>query len=158
MELIALPRTIVDRVKREATRLGITLEEYLPDLVTQNLDPHSRAKEYIETSKELVEEARTELEKGNVRQAAEKLRGATALAVKAYAEWRDCRRLASHGELWEYSLVLAKELGEWVKDSWAHANAMHICFYEGWCAREHVESALRAVEKIVKAVSEKIER
>lgn len=39
----------------------------------------------METALDLLEEAREELGKGNVRQAAEKLWGAAALAVKAHA-------------------------------------------------------------------------
>ncbi len=50
--------------------------------------------------------------KGDVQQAAEKLWGAAALAVKAYASWREGKRLASHRELWEYSKKLINELEE----------------------------------------------
>lgn len=35
------------------------------------------------------------------------------MAVKAYAEWREARRLASHRELWEYKRKMEKELGRW---------------------------------------------
>jgi hypothetical protein len=79
--------------------------------------------------------------------------GAAALAVRAYAAWRDGKRLASHSELWEYSKRLMEELGGWVSDAWAHAAAMHVCFYEGWCTREHVEEALRRVGGLVDRVA-----
>ena len=97
-----------------------------------------------------------ELKRGNVRQAAEKIWGAAALIVKAYAYWRDCRRLSGHGELWEYVEVIVNDLGDWIRDSWYAANAMHICFYEGWCKPSQVEAALKRVEKLVMEVKNKI--
>ena len=146
------------RIREEAERLGVSVDEYLVELLTQGLDPKDRAAEYIDAAQDLLGEARGELGKGNVRQAAEKLWGAAALAVKAYAYWRDGRRLASHGELWEYKRVLARKLGRWVHNSWANATEMHVCFYEGWCAREDIENALEPVEKLVKEVEAEIKK
>ena len=147
---ITLPRVIVERIRREAERLGLSLDEYLVELLSQSLDPRDRAREYAEAARELLEQARRELEKGNVRQAAEKAWGAAALAVKAYAYWKEQRRLSSHGELWEYARRIKRELGSWVSDAWAQAISMHICFYEGWCTAEDVEEALKRIEKLVK--------
>lgn len=45
----------------------------------------------------LIGRAREELAKGNIRQAAENVWGAAALAVKAYAAWKEGRRLVSLG-------------------------------------------------------------
>lgn len=64
---------LAKRVKEEAERLGVN--EYLVELLSQGLDPRNRAVEYIEAAKGLLEEARDELNKGNVRQAAEKVWG-----------------------------------------------------------------------------------
>ena len=147
---ITLPRVIVERIRREAERLGLSLDEYLVELLSQSLDPRDRAREYAEAARELLEQARRELEKGNVRQAAEKAWGAAALAVKAYAYWKEQRRLSGHGELWEYARRIKRELGNWVSDAWAQAISMHICFYEGWCTAEDVEEALKRIEKLVK--------
>jgi len=151
---IRLPRSVASKLEEEARKLGLGLEEYLLELALRDLDPSDRAVEYIEVSKDLLEEARRELERGNVRQAAEKLWA--ALAVKAYAEWRDSRRLMSHRELWEYSKKLMEELGKWVYDSWMAANGMHVCFYEGWCSKEHVEEAIKRVEKLVTEIRKRI--
>ncbi len=157
MDLVIVVRgRIAKRVREEAEKLGVSIDEYLIELLSQGLDPKDRALEYIEVAKELLREAREELDKGNVRQAAEKVWGAAALAIKAYAYWREGRRLSSHGELWEYKRRLAKELGRWISDAWAHANAMHTCFYEGWCAREDVEDALNQVEKLVREIDSKM--
>ncbi len=155
---LVLSETISRRIRREAERLGLSVEEYIVELLSQNLDPKSRVREYIQIAEELLEEAREELRKGDVRQSAEKVWGAAALTVKAYAYWRDGKRLVSHGELWEYKRRLEEELGEWVSDSWNAASAMHVCFYEGWCARRDVEVALKRVERMVKEVSSLLAR
>ncbi len=153
---VRLPRSVVERLEREARRLGLSLEEYVLELVLRDLDPVERAREYVEAAHDLLGQAREELGKGDVRQAAEKAWGAAALAVKAYAEWRDRERLASHGELWRYSRKMMDELGEWVYDSWMAATGMHVCFYEGWCTERHVEEALRRIQKLVEEVEEKL--
>ncbi|MCE4610395.1 MAG: PaREP1 family protein [Desulfurococcales archaeon] len=153
---VRLPRRLAERVEREARNAGLGVEEYLVDLVLQHMDLDERAQAYIEKAQALMDHAREELAKGNVRQAAEKAWGAAALAVKAYAAWKEGRRLSSHGEIWEYTLVLRRDLGEWVGDSWAQASAMHTCFYEGWCKREHVEQALNRVERLVGEVRARI--
>ena len=155
---LRLSRGVAERLRREAQKAGLGLEEYVLELAIRDLDPWERVQEYIEASKSLLEQAREELGKGDVRQAAEKLWGATALAVKAYAEWKENRRLASHGELWEYSRKLIEDLGEWVYDSWMAASGMHTCFYEGWCTDKHVEEAVKRVEKLVGEVEKRISK
>ncbi|ABM80532.1 PaREP1 family protein [Hyperthermus butylicus] len=153
---VRLPRSVVERLEREARRLGLSFEEYVLELVLRDLDPTERAREYVEAAHDLLDQAREELGRGDVRQAAEKAWGAAALAVKAYAEWKEGRRLTSHGELWEYSRKMMDELGEWVYDSWMAATGMHVCFYEGWCTKRHVEEALRRIQKLVEEVEEKL--
>ncbi len=140
------------RVREEAEKSGLGVEEYLVEVLSQGLDPKDRVLEYVEAAEDLLEEAREELGKGNVRQAAEKLWGAAALAVKAYAFWKGEKRLTSHGELWEWKRRLEDELGEWVSDSWYAASAMHTCFYDGWCAEKDVSTAQKRVEKLVREV------
>ncbi len=154
---IRLPRTTVERLRKEAERAGLSIEGYILELITQDLDPHERAKEYIEVAKDLLKQAYGELEKGNVRQATEKVWGAAALAVKAYADWKEGKRLISHGELWSYKRKMEKELGGWVHDAWANATEMHVCFYEGWCSKEDVEKALKRVERLVSEVYKRIQ-
>ncbi len=107
---------------------------------------------YLEEAKKFLEQAKEELKKGDVRQAAEKVWGAAALAIKAHALAKEGNRLPSHRDLWEYELKLRKAWGEWVHDAWMSASSMHVCFYEGWCEEEHVNDALKRVEKLVKEV------
>ena len=153
---ISLPKRVARRIYEEAKRLGMSSDEYLVELITQSLDPKNRAREYIETAKELLEEAYNELRKKDIRQAAEKLWGAVALAVKAYAYWRENKRLASHGELWKYVDKLINELGEWISDAWNAGQSMHVCFYEGWCTEKHVELALKRIERLVEEIASRI--
>ncbi len=154
--VIVVRGRVAERIREEARRLGVSIDEYIIELLSQGLDPKDRAVEYVGIAEELLREANEELSKGNVRQAAEKVWGAAALAVKAYAYWRDGRRLASHGELWEYKRVMEKELGGWVYEVWAIAQSMYTCFYEGWCIKEDVEKALEPIEKLVKEVTSRI--
>ncbi len=156
MESVTIPSVIVKRIRREAEKLGVSLEEYIVEILLQKLDPYDKAREYIESAKELLEEAEEELAKNDIRQAAEKIWGATALAIKAYAYWRDKRRLSNHKELWEYKDIVAEELGEWVRAVFQRASSLHICFYEGWCTRKDVEDIRDIVRKLVKSISEKI--
>ncbi len=88
-----------ERIREEAARRGMSVEEYILELVAQNLDPVDRASEYLNAASRLLQEAREELEAGDVRQAAEKVWVVAALAVKAYAEAMEGRRLTSNREL-----------------------------------------------------------
>lgn len=154
--VVKLPEGVVERVKKRAEEQGLGLESCLIDVITRDDDPEKASEAYVEASKSLLEEARGELEKGDVRQAAEKLWGAAALAIKAYAAWREGKRLASHGELWRYKDVVAAELGEWVRDAWNAGNAMHVNFYEGWATREQVVSALKKVSRLVEELTRRV--
>ena len=72
-QVIVVCGRIAKRVQEEAKKLGVSVDEYVVELLSQGLDPKERAVEYVEAAKELLKEAREELEKGNVRQAAEKV-------------------------------------------------------------------------------------
>ncbi len=157
VETIRLPRVLVEIIRRRAEKEGVQVEEYVVDALTQGFDPKESAEVYMDASRSLFEQAKEELEKGDLRQAAEKLWGAAALAVKAYAMHREGRRLTSHRELWEYSRRIAEELGRWVHYSWMIANTMHTCFHEGWCASEHVEVALESVGRLVEEIGRRLQ-
>jgi len=153
---IVIPRRIIERLKKEAEKLGVSLDEYIVELLTRESDPRDKALEYVDAAYELIDQARSELTKSNIRQAAEKIWGAAALTIKAYAWWKEGKRLVSHRELWEYKDKLAEEYGEWIDIAWAQANSMHTCFYEGWCSRRSVEIALKHVERLVREISSRI--
>jgi len=156
--VITIPESIARRIREAAEKLGVTPEEYILDVLTRDVDPGERAGEYIEAARELLAQAKAELEKGDLRQASEKIWGACALAIKAHALARKGLRLESHKELWLYKNEVAKELGDWVRTAFLGADSMHKNFYEGLATREDVEDSLREVEKLVSAISEHVER
>ena len=135
VDALVLPSRVAKLLRWAAEEDGVSLEDFLMDMATARLDPSERARTYAEAALELLREAEAELARGDLRQASEKIWGAAALAVKAFAYWRDGVRLAPHGELWRCVEKVAEELGEWVHDAWTHANAMHVNFYEGVCLR-----------------------
>ena len=149
---LALPEVIARELEEKARRAGVSVDEYLFDLVLRSDDPGAGARKYLEGARELLRQAREELERGDLRQASEKVWGACALAIKAHALARKGVRLESHGELWVYKNEVARELGDWVRIAFKLADSMHKNFYEGLATREDVEDALREVEKLVESV------
>jgi len=154
--MIQIPETTMKRVREEAKRLGMSVEEYVVEALTRSLDPKSRAKEYLEAAREMLRQAQEELEEGDVQQAAEKVWGAVALSIKSYAYWFDGVRIASHSELWEYKNKVAEDLGDWVKIVFRQASGLHACFYEKWCTELDVREVLVEARKLVEAVSRRI--
>jgi len=126
-------------------------------VLTRGVDPGERAREYIVVARELLAQARVELERGDLRQAGEKIWGTCALATKAHALAKRGRALESHRDLWLYKDEVAKEPGDWVRGAFLSADSMHKNFYEGLATREDVEDSLREVEKLVSAVSKCVE-
>ncbi|GAB6148777.1 PaREP1 family protein [Stetteria hydrogenophila] len=153
---VNLPRALANEIARRASRAGVSVEEYLADLVYGSMDPDAAASKYLETTLNLLEQAREELGRGDLRQASEKIWGSCALAIKAYALAREGRRLGSHAELWVYKNRVAEELGSWVRIAFKIADSMHKNFYEGLATREDVEDAIKEVGKLVEAIAEKL--
>ena len=144
---VELPRSVVERARREAERLGVTLGEYIADRLLADADPPVRAEGYALAASELLGQARRALSNGDLRASAGAAWGAAALALRAHAASRG-QSLDSDG-LWRYTRRLSAELGEWVCDAWAHAVAMRHCFLEGGCTHWHVERALGYIERLV---------
>ena len=157
MATIVLPNSLVKRIRREAERLGVSLDELLVEKLTTGLDPKDKALEYVETAQELLGQARKELGKHDLRQASEKIWGAAALAIKAHSLAAKGRRLTSHREIWSYIDQIEKEIGPWARDAFNAANAMHTNFYEAWATRKHVEDALAKTERLVKAIRKAVQ-
>ncbi|MGC9050230.1 PaREP1 family protein [Pyrobaculum sp.] len=156
METLVLPSRIVRELKARAEEAGVSIEDYLLERLLADVDPPGKAKAYAEAALELLKTAGEELGTGDFRQVSEKIWGAAALAVKAYAYWRDGVRLASHGELWRYKDKIAAELGDWIRDAWNAANAMHINFYEGWATESDVRKAYEEVKNFVDRIAKRI--
>ena len=122
-------------------------------MLLRNADPLEGAEKYLRGASELLEQARRELERGNLRKASEKVWGACALAIKAHALAKRGVSVRSHAELWTYKEEVVKELGSWVRTAFLKADSMHKNFYESLATREDVEDALRDVERLVTTVA-----
>ena len=151
---LTIPERIAERVRREAEKQGLAPEEFILEAITRDLDPDERAREYIESASALLEQAKEELQKGDLRQASEKVWGACALAIKAHAAARKGLVLKSHADLWLYKDEVANELGELIRGAFLMADSMHKNFYEGLATAKDVTVALGEVEKLVKAIRE----
>jgi len=151
---LTIPERIAERIRREAEKQGLAPEEYILEAITRDLDPDERAREYIESASALLEQAKKELQKGDLRQASEKVWGACALAIKAHAAARKRLVPKSHADLWLYKDEVANELGEWIRGAFLMADSMHKNFYEGLATAKDVTVALGEVEKLVKAIRE----
>jgi uncharacterized protein (UPF0332 family) len=155
---IVISGRIAEMLKRESGRHGLTPEEYLLEILTRDLDPGEKAREYMEASLNLVEQAEKELKNGDLRQASEKIWSACALAIKAHALAKKGLKLETHRDLWLYKNEIARELGEWVKIVFRQADSMHKNFYEDLATREDVEDVLKEVKKLVTTIRSNIER
>ena len=153
-----LSRVVLELLEKKSRENDMSIDEYLLEVLTSDLNPRDRADKYIEASLELLEQARKELDKGDLRQASGKIWGAVALGIKAHAYVKVGRRLSSHRELREYKDKLADELGDWVIVVFQQADSMHINFYEGWATRKEIEKALKEAEKLVKAIAKQLEK
>jgi len=147
--VLILPREARDKLKREAEKLGISLEEYILEYIMEYKDNKERARDYIQLSTELLKRAKEELDRGYVRYAAGRLWSAASLAIRAHAYLRDGKRLLGLREIWSYMGALAKTYGDWVREAWGQACAMQICFYDEPCTAEDVEYAYRSIERLV---------
>ena len=153
MSEVTLPKTIIKELQEKATKAGVTIEEYLLDILTRDVDPVKSAMKYLNGAEDLLKQAYQELREGDLRQASEKIWSACALAIKAHALARKNIRLESHRDLWIYKNEIAKELGEWIKAVFRQADSMHKNFYENIATKEDVEDVLKEVEKLVNAIS-----
>ena len=104
---------------------------------------------YREASRHLLQQARTELDAGDVRQASEKGWGAVAQMVKSVAEQRGWRH-RSHALLGDAVDTLADEVGdEDIARLFDVASALHVNFYEDWSSAQRVRRGLRDVERFL---------
>ena len=110
--------------------------------------------EYRSAAVHLLEQARQELDRGDVRQASEKGWGAAAQAVKALAEDRGWQH-KSHAALFNAVSRLARESGNDDLKSLFHvANSLHSNFYENTQNVEMVEMGLSDVGRFVGLLAE----
>ena len=107
------------------------------------------AEEYRTASTTLYDQAMTELEAGDLRQASEKLWGASAQSLKSLAERRGWRH-GSHAHF--YNIVRRLEAETEDPDlvqQFAVANELHINFYENWLDEEQIRRRASLVREFV---------
>lgn len=111
--------------------------------MTARIDYHT------ETAQTFLNQARSELEQGDLVQASEKGWGAAAQIVKATAEQRGWRH-QSHRDLFQVVERLAEEMDDnALIDLFQVASSLHMNFYEGWQTRQMVGRALMSIETFV---------
>ncbi|MEM3103946.1 MAG: PaREP1 family protein [Candidatus Bathyarchaeia archaeon] len=153
---VFVPEVALKELRRKAEERGISLCEYILEIAVGDLDPSVSFRKYIEGAADLIHQARLEFERGDLRQASEKIWGACALAIKAHALYKGGRKIESHADLWTYKNEVVKELGEWVRTAFMKADSMHKNFYENLATKEDVKDALEEVNKLVSSLGEKL--
>ncbi|MBS7633910.1 PaREP1 family protein [Candidatus Bathyarchaeota archaeon] len=153
---VFVPEAALRELRRKAEERGISLSEYLLEIAVGDLDPSVLFRRYIEGALDLIHQARLEFERGDLRQASEKIWGACALAIKSHALYERGRKIESHADLWKYKDEVVRELGEWVRTAFMKADSMHKNFYENLATNEDVKDVLEEVNKLVSTLSEKL--
>lgn len=89
------------------------------------------------------------MRKGEYAQASEKLWGAAAEIIKAVAAKRG-KVIGTHRSIGEFLDTLDAEHPEWnLHDAFAHANSLHINFYEDHLTPMAVKKGAEAIEGLV---------
>lgn len=103
---------------------------------------------YNAASRQLLAQARAELDQGDIRQVSEKGWGAAAQMVKAVAEFRGWLH-RHHGLLAQAVEELATETGDdSIVDRFALANSLHVNFYEDVLRSRTVRCHLDQIEAL----------
>ena len=109
-------------------------------------------RKYNTASRQLLAQARAELDQGDIRQASEKGWGAAAQMVKAVAQargWPHCH----HGLLTQAVETLAAETNDDdLADRFAIANSLHVNFYEDAFSSRTVRRHLDQIEVLADAL------
>jgi hypothetical protein len=153
---LALPERIVAKLREEAERAGMLVEELVAEALAkflgELLDPEDWLELHLKLSEKYLKDAEDLLAKGDHVQASEKAWGAAAQMVKAVAA-REGRVLKSHRELHEYVAELSKKAGDReVIRLWLAASALHQNFYENWLPGDAVKSAVEDVKVFVEKI------
>ena len=112
------------------------------------------AEEYRTTSSSLYDQAIAELDAGDLRQASEKLWGASAQALESLAERRGWRH-GSHGEFYRIMRRIVDEPDERdLLDHFNSATLLHVNFYENWLDEDQIRRRAGIVREFVDRLSD----
>lgn len=104
---------------------------------------------YLELNGKYLKEADELLAKGDYVQASEKLWGAAAEMIKAIAAKRGLG-LGTHRSIGVFLAKLDTKLPEWrLPDGYAHANNLHVNFYEDHLPPDLMLKSAAAVKKFI---------
>ncbi|RLI12274.1 PaREP1/PaREP8 domain-contain protein [Candidatus Bathyarchaeota archaeon] len=153
MELVVgepLAKYILDKARER----GLTIEEFLAELVANELGREDRVRLYLELHGKYLAEAEELERKEDLTQAGEKLWGAVCSLLSALAEERGWRHY-SHRDYCDIIERLAHELGEpELSVMFASAERLHANYYHGFLRPEGFKAnkkmALALVEKLRK--------
>ena len=107
------------------------------------------AREYQVASRQLLRQAREELEQGDLRQASEKGWGAAAQMVKAIAAQRQWEH-GGHRQIHRAARRLRSESGDReITRLFLVANSFHSNLYEDWLEAETIAEGLDDVERFL---------
>ena len=108
---------------------------------------------YRNSAAALLEQARTELAAGDIRQASEKGWGAAAQAVKAIADDRGWEH-RNHAALFRIAGRLAAETDDDEIHRWFHTpSSLHVNFYENWLDADAVSVGLNDIDQLVRRLA-----
>ncbi|MBW8050252.1 MAG: hypothetical protein FVQ77_07930 [Cytophagales bacterium] len=106
-------------------------------------------KNYIKVADKFLKDFEKEMKKGELQQASEKIWGAAAQIVKAYAQKKGWVH-NGHRELFEVVGKIASETDdEELRGLFGNASALHSNFYEGWFSKKDVIANSEQVKKFV---------
>jgi len=106
-------------------------------------------KKYVDQSLRYLENGLIFLNQGDYDKASEFLWGSAAQAVKAVAASKGIE-LKTHGQLWQFTRELAKELGDpRVYETFRTASYLHTNFYEVELGPEEVLAAFDSIRLVV---------
>ncbi len=112
------------------------------------------SQQYVETSATLFDQARLELETGDLIQASEKYWGAAAQALKAVAQDRGWEH-NSHAHFYRVVRNLIDETGdEQLFDLFNAADLLHTNFYENWMQPQEILQLADRVEQLIQRLNE----
>ena len=114
----------------------------------------TRAITYRDACRELIAQARSELEAGDLRQASKKAWGAAEQTVKAAASSRGWDH-DQHRDLWTVARDLTNETGDQeIHDLFVSANGLHVNFYENTYDAQMVGLYMGRVEQFIAKVDD----
>ncbi len=113
------------------------------------------SEQYRTASSTLYDQAMIELEAGDLRQASEKLWGASAQALKSLAERRGWRH-GSHGEFYRIMRRARDEFEdpEMMVVNFDSATQLHINFYENWLDENDIRIRAERVRYFINRISQ----